>query len=445
MQFGSVEFFKVLIKTVLAIFFFVPLAAAIVFAVLFFGGKKELSEVQTENERLNSACQVLAGERAGTAEDFCEIFDKSGVPYSELIKQINKSKNMSAEDFYRILSQAGISDSEMLRVIVAKETVGAWELYNIMESNGISDKDIITVIASKHSTSAEECYEILSAAGMTDSEIIEYINNRNNSSQGSSSVPENSSSTPDSSSSSTTDSNTEPNEETSPYADLYPSMVVDAPENYVREDNTVYLTFDDGPSSNTANILYYLKKQNIKATFFVVPQRNETCYARMKAIVEAGHSIGVHSASHVYDDIYASVEDYLKDFYEAREMIYEATGVYTEIFRFPGGSKNDHNEEVRDAIIEEMTRRGFRYYDWSVDSLDADGADWTTMYNHVLTEVDNNSQKNFRSFILMHDAANRNNTVLVLEDIIKVLVNKGYKLDKINNDTTPVQFVGPFA
>lgn len=436
MRFGSVEFFKVLIKTVLAIFFFVPLAAAIVFAVLFFGGKKELSDIKAENENLNSACEVLAGEKAGTAEDFCEIFEKSGVPYAELIKQINLSKKMSAEDFYRILSQAGISDSDMLKVIVAKETIGAWELYGIMEDNGISDKDIITVIASKHSATAEECYEILAAAGMTDKEILEYINNKNSAE---------SSSSGSSSSSSTPDSTPEPSPETSPYAELYPNMVVDAPENFVRENNTVYLTFDDGPSSNTANILYYLKKNNIKATFFVVPQKNETCYERMKAIVDAGHSIGVHSASHVYEDIYSSVEAYLKDFYEAREMIYEATGVYTEIFRFPGGSKNDYNGNVRDAIIEEMTRRGFRYYDWSVDSLDADGADWTTMYNHVLTEVDNNSKKKFRSFVLMHDAANRNNTVLVLEDIIKVLVNRGYKFDKINNDTTPVQFVGPFA
>ena len=126
-------------------------------------------------------------------------------------------------------------------------------------------------------------------------------------------------------------------------------------------------------------------------------------------------------------------------------MIYEATGVYTEIFRFPGGSKNDYNEATRDAIIKEMTRRGFRYYDWNIDSMDSQGADWTTMYNHVLGEIAKNNDKNFRSFVLMHDSSNRENTVWVLEDIIKVLVNKKYKIDKINNDTTPVQFIGPFA
>lgn len=433
MRFGSVEFFKVLIKTVLAIFFFVPLAAAIVFAVLFFNGRNELNGLKNENEAINSAYGVLSGEKAGTAESFSEIFKRSGISYTDLIKQINKDKSLTVEDFYRIISEAGVSDKDIINIVVKKDKVGAWELYEIMAANGISDTDIITVVAAKNSSTAEECYEILSAAGMTDKEILDYINKKNGISSGSPS------------SSSKPDETSKPPEPQNPYEQLYPDMIVTAPSNYVREDNTVYLTFDDGPSSNTDSILHYLKKYNIKATFFVVPQKNDTCYARMKAIVEAGHSIGVHSASHVYTDVYSSVEAYLDDFHAAREMIYEATGVKTEIFRFPGGSVNDFNGEVRDAIINEMTRRGFRYYDWNVDSLDSEGANWTTMYNHVLSEIAENKKKNFRSIVLMHDSGQRNNTVLVLEDIIKVLVDRNYKIDKINNDTTPVQFTGPFA
>lgn len=445
MRFGSVEFFKVLIKTVLAIFLFVPLAAAIVFAVLFFNGKNEVSQLKAENEKLNSACGVLAGEKAGTVEDFCEIFEKSGVSYTELIKKINQNKKITPEGFYEILSQAGISDKDMVAIIAKKNTVSAWELYEIMSKNGISDADLIAVIAAKNSSTAEDCYNILSAAGMTDKEILEYINKKNGTSSSSSSSS--SSSNPASSS---TGSSSVPEQKPEPsddkiYADLFPDMQVTAPTKFVREDNTVYLTFDDGPSGKTDNILYYLDKYNIKATFFVVPQKTYACYARMRAIVKAGHSIGVHSASHVYTDIYSSVEAYLTDFYNAREMIYEATGVYTEIFRFPGGSKNDYNDKTRDAIIKEMTRRGFRYYDWNIDSMDSQNADWTTMYNHVLDEIKINHDKNFRSVVLMHDSSNRENTVWVLEDIIKVLVNKNYKIDKINNDTAPVQFIGPFA
>ena len=184
-----------------------------------------------------------------------------------------------------------------------------------------------------------------------------------------------------------------------------------------------------------------MEKYDLKATFFVVPQRTAECYAIMKQIVDSGHSIGVHSASHVYEDIYSSVEAYLADFYEAWNMIYEATGVKTEIFRFPGGSKNDFNGDTRDAIIEEMTRRGFRFYDWNVDSNDAGGATWSEMFESIPADIDGN----YRSIVLMHDSAPRENTVYVLEDIIKLLIQKGYKFDRINNDTQPVQFIGPYA
>ena len=220
-------------------------------------------------------------------------------------------------------------------------------------------------------------------------------------------------------------------------------MTVSAPseEEYVREENVVYLTFDDGPSDHTYSILSYLEQYNIKATFFVVPSRTEGCYAKLKAIADAGHSIGVHSASHVYKDIYASVENFLEDFHEAWDIIYDATGIKTEIFRFPGGSVNDFNADTRDHIIQEMTRRGFRYFDWNVDSNDAGGANWTYMYNSIPKDISGN----YRSVVLMHDSASTPNTVLVLGDVLQVLVNEGYKFDKINNDTMPVQFTGPFA
>ena len=119
----------------------------------------------------------------------------------------------------------------------------------------------------------------------------------------------------------------------SPYADIYPDMMVNAPaeSDDVRELGTLYLTFDDGPSDNTYSILSYLEQYNVKATFFVVPNRSEGCYAKLKAIAAAGHSIGVHSASHVYKDIYSSVDAYLDDFHEAWDIIYDATGIKTEI------------------------------------------------------------------------------------------------------------------
>ena len=421
MRFGSVEFFKVLIKVVLAIFFFVPLALAIVFGIFWAKQGGELSEMKKENEKLSATAQVLTGEKAGTVEDFCAIFARSGLSYTDLIKQLNENKSITAERFYNLLTASGLSDKDWLKLILKKDKIGASELYEILLQNGISDKELISVIAKKNG--GENWYGILSELGLSDREIVDYLNEKNGWQNGGTSQPEK-----------------------NPYADIHTDMYVTAPANYVREDNTVYLTFDDGPSDNTYSILQYLRDYNIKATFFVVPNRSEYCYTMLKAIAADGHAIGIHTASHKYDEIYASVESYLDDFYDAWNMVYEATGIKCEIFRFPGGSVNDYNEATRDAIITEMSRRGFRHFDWNVDSGDALGASWTQMWNSVPADIQVNYDRNFRSVVLMHDSDSTTNTVLVLEDLLKKLTSDGiYKFDKINNDTQPVQFAGPFA
>lgn len=453
MRFGSVEFFKVLIKSVLAILFFIPLAAAVVFGVFFVKNNAQLSEVreklktvEDENRRLSLVADALVSEKAGTVEGFDEIFARSGIKYTELISYVNEKNKLSAQELYDILSGSGLTDREIITIAASKNTVNGESFYEIMSRNGISDKDIITIIANKSGGTIDEYYEILKECGLSDADIVGYINkkNPNMSTSSVSSSGSGSSSTASGDSSSTTGTSSVPGETSEPqgqYSALYEDLYVSEPPEYVREENTVYLTFDDGPSGNTYAILSYLRKANVKATFFVVPNRSEECAATLRAIAADGHAIGVHSASHEYQKIYASVEAFLDDFYEAWDIIRDATGISTEIFRFPGGSNNDYNADTREAIIAEMSRRGFRFYDWNVDSYDVTGATWTQMYNSIPLEVNDHS----RSIVLMHDATIRENTVYVLEDVIKVLLDEGYKFDKINSDTKPVQFVGPFA
>lgn len=382
MQFGSVAFFKVLIKTVLCIVFFVPLVLCVVFAVLLWNKSAEVKDIQQDNERLEYYAAILSGEREPTVKGFYDVYARSGLSDEELIEYVLHGKdesqpaaNISGDTSSDSSASSGSSGNSAFQTVDTAEA----------ESSAESEAD------------AAETNQPTQQA----------------------SQPE------------------------SPYADIYPDMMVNAPaeSDYVRELGTVYLTFDDGPSDNTYSILSYLEQYNVKATFFVVPNRSEGCYAKLKAIAAAGHSIGVHSASHVYKDIYSSVEAYLDDFHEAWDIIYDATGIKTEIFRFPGGSVNDFNTETRDKIIQEMTRRGFRYYDWNVESGDVDGATWTDMYNSIPSDIANC----YRSIVLMHDSNSTPNTVLVLGDVLHVLVSDGYKFDKINNDTRPVQFTGPFA
>lgn len=382
MQFGSVAFFKVLIKTVLCIVFFVPLVLCVVFAVLLWNKSAEVKDIQQDNERLEYYAAILSGEREPTVKGFYDVYARSGLSDEELIEYVLHGKdesqpaaNISGDTSSDSSASSGSSGNSAFQTVDTAEA----------ESSAESEAD------------AAETNQPTQQASQLES----------------------------------------------PYADIYPDMMVNAPEesDYVRELGTVYLTFDDGPSDNTYSILSYLEQYNVKATFFVVPNRSEGCYAKLKAIAAAGHSIGVHSASHVYKDIYSSVEAYLDDFHEAWDIIYDATGIKTEIFRFPGGSVNDFNTETRDKIIQEMNRRGFRYYDWNVESGDVDGATWTDMYNSIPYDIANC----YRSIVLMHDSNSTPNTVLVLGDVLHVLVSDGYKFDKINNDTRPVQFTGPFA
>ena len=65
----------------------------------------------------------------------------------------------------------------------------------------------------------------------------------------------------------------------------------------------VYLTFDDGPSIYTGQILDILAENDVKATFFVIG-RDEQYYEYYKRIVDEGHTIGMHSYTHVYEDFY---------------------------------------------------------------------------------------------------------------------------------------------
>lgn len=221
------------------------------------------------------------------------------------------------------------------------------------------------------------------------------------------------------------------------YTELYPELYADKYDGeYEDSKNTVYLTFDDGPSVLTENLLYYLRQENVKATFFVVPERTEYCYSLLKEISDAGHTIGIHSASHDYEKIYASVDAFLDDFKEAYDIVLEATGKAPDIYRFPGGSVNDYNAATRDDIIAEMDRRGFTYFDWNVDSNDWQGYGWTTLYTNVLADA----QEFSTPVILFHNTGDRDNTVLVIEDIIKALKDKGYKFGSLSQKTEPIQF-----
>ena len=220
------------------------------------------------------------------------------------------------------------------------------------------------------------------------------------------------------------------------YQDLYPEMHVERGGEYIADDATIYLTFDDGPSDRTAEILNILAEKDVKATFFTVYSGTDSAQELMRRIVNEGHTIAVHSYTHRYSEIYASVEAYLTDFYSQWTYIHDVTGVYPTIFRFPGGSINAYNGNIYQDIITEMTRRGFTYYDWNVSSADAGTV---TLTKEEITEsVLAQCETKMRSVVLMHDSNGKVSTVASLDGLIDTLREKGYTFDRITNDVRPV-------
>lgn len=105
----------------------------------------------------------------------------------------------------------------------------------------------------------------------------------------------------------------------------------------------VYLTFDDGPSDLTPEVLDLLDKYDAKATFFVVYTDDEEYTSYLKEIVDRGHTIALHSYSHDYNKIYKSVDAFLEDFEKVYNWVYEETGVRPTLFRFPGAAPRARN------------------------------------------------------------------------------------------------------
>lgn len=89
----------------------------------------------------------------------------------------------------------------------------------------------------------------------------------------------------------------------------------------------IYLTFDDGPSSIvTNNILNILKDQKVKATFFVIGNRIKGSETIIRKIYEEGHSIGLHTYSHKYKQIYASEDAFISEMMKTSVEIHKVIG-----------------------------------------------------------------------------------------------------------------------
>lgn len=204
-----------------------------------------------------------------------------------------------------------------------------------------------------------------------------------------------------------------------------------------QETRKVYLTFDDGPSSNTDKILDILAEYNVKATFFVNGRKGKEAEARYRRIVKEGHTLGMHSYSHEMEDIYASMNSFQQDTDKLCNYLYKVTGSIPKFYRFPGGTSNEISKIPMQKFIKYIRARGIQYYDWNVSSYDAIGGYQSV--NKIVQGIEKDVDRFQTAIILMHDSPTKNTTVEALPTVIEKLKSRGVAILPIDETTTPVQ------
>lgn len=193
------------------------------------------------------------------------------------------------------------------------------------------------------------------------------------------------------------------------------------PDTVVPDGKVVYLTFDDGPSKYTSELLDVLAKYNVKATFFIVNIGYTDLISRE---LNEGHSVGIHSATHQYSTIYASEEAYFADLQKVQDAIVALSGKETTLVRFPGGSSNTvshFNPGIMTRLTNDLNDMGYAYFDWNVSA--ADTASDATRYT-VIENFKESVPKHDYSVVLQHDT--NAFSVDAVEEILSWGIKNGY-------------------
>ncbi|NMM63188.1 polysaccharide deacetylase [Clostridium sp. P21] len=184
----------------------------------------------------------------------------------------------------------------------------------------------------------------------------------------------------------------------------------------------VYLTFDDGPSTNnTPKILNILKKYNIKATFFVIGQSAEQNKQLVKRELSEGHVIGNHTYTHDMHYVYSSTKAFISDLDKCDNVLKSIIGdkYCLKLIRFPGGSFGQRLEPFRKSV----KQSGYHYVDWN--DLTGDAEHNNVPVSSLLGKVKTYANQE-HLVILMHDASAKTTTVDALPQVIEYFKSKGY-------------------
>ncbi|QQZ63177.1 polysaccharide deacetylase family protein [Paenibacillus sonchi] len=195
----------------------------------------------------------------------------------------------------------------------------------------------------------------------------------------------------------------------------------------------VYLTFDDGPSKITPKVLEILRRQGVKATFFVLGEQAEQRPELISAIWEQGHAIGNHTYNHNYRDLYSSFTEFWSQIKQTEEIVRNITGVRPQLVRAPGGTFGHFDK----TYFRLLAQAGYSVMDWTADSGDSrrKGVPAADILRESVADLTAS-----RVILLLHDGGGHEQSAKALPEIIKRYKAAGYTFGVLDGEVQPVQF-----
>ena len=197
---------------------------------------------------------------------------------------------------------------------------------------------------------------------------------------------------------------------------------------YSSDTKRAFLTFDDGPSSNTSQILDILNERGIKATFFVLGSNVEKSPEMVKRMYDEGHFIANHGYSHVYETIYQSPQAVLDEYNRCNQVVRDAIGEQeynSHLFRFPGGLVGGKYADIKNQANDLLLQNDIVHVDWN--ALNGDSETTSPTIEYEVQRVQETVGDKQSVVILMHDAQAKTVTVEALPTIIDYLKEQGYE------------------
>lgn len=202
---------------------------------------------------------------------------------------------------------------------------------------------------------------------------------------------------------------------------------------FSQDNKTIYLTFDDGPTSYTEEILNILLEKNIQATFFLLKNNIDKYPAIVSKIQQDGHAIGCHGVTHDLRQFYATPRSPIDEMSQCFESISTIIGHHSNLIRVPFGSYPYTKQEHRDLL----KVNGYLMWDWNVDSEDWSNSNGSSVKTNILEQVVLLTKQNITPVVLLHD---KKVTSQILSSMIDELSKQEYTFSKITEDLTPLQF-----